>query len=251
MSLENVRSFNLQRAEGGICRTSGMSVASCTRCKVRALAICDALRPEEVNDLDEIVRHVSLDSRTTFIREDDPASVVYTISDGTVRFYRMLADGRRQIFGFGMPSDFIGLTSGGRFTFSADAVTDVALCRMERGSFERLLGEKPHLMHRLHDYATHELVLAQEQMLVIGRRTAAARVCAFLLAMRDRLARQRGPSVMLPLPMSRLDIADYLGLTIETVSRIFSKLARERVILIIPDGIRFLDQETIRRRAED
>jgi len=98
-----------------------------------------------------------------------------------------------------------------------------------------------HLLRRLHEFAGHELSLAQDQMLLLGRKPAKEKVAAFLLNLQARYARIATRSVTVPLPMSRQDIADYLGLTFETVSRVLTKLAREKVILIVPDGVRLLD----------
>src|SRR3954449_10401025 len=126
-----------------------------------------------------------------------------------------------------------------QYPFSADAVEPVTACRFARGAFSALLDEKPHLLRRLHEAATHELSLAQDHMVLLGRRTADEKVAAFLLGLRDRWRRLGGSLVTIPLPMTRQDIADYLGLTLETVSRTISKFARSRMLLVVPDGVRF------------
>ncbi|WP_163367488.1 cyclic nucleotide-binding domain-containing protein, partial [Klebsiella aerogenes] len=89
--------------------------------------------------------------------------------------YKMLSDGRRQVIGFAMPGDFLGLALHNRYGFSADAIGDVTLCRFDRADFDRLISDKPHFLRRLHEFATHELVIAQEQMILIGRRSAEER----------------------------------------------------------------------------
>lgn len=221
----------------------------CGECKVRSLAVCAALSTNELIDLEALVDHVEIRPKSTFVHEDDPATAVYSLTDGMARLYKLLPDGRRQIVGFAMAGDFLGLALNNRYGFSADAIDQVNLCRFDRRDFDRLVGDKPHLLRRLHEFATHELIIAQEQMMLIGRRMAEERVAAFLIAMRDRWARIKGPSVTVELPMQRNDIADYLGLTIETVSRSLTKLARDRVILIVPDAVRILDEPKLIARA--
>jgi CRP/FNR family transcriptional regulator len=217
----------------------------CDTCKVRSLAVCAALGADELNELDDIVHHTRADGKTTFIHQGETAESVFSVTEGMVRLYKLLSDGRRQIIGFAMPGDFLGLALHNRYGFSADAVDDVALCRFERREFDNLVTAKPHFLRRLHEFATHELVIAQEQMTLIGRRSAEERVAAFLVAMRDRWTRIKGPSVTIQLPMQRIDMADYLGLTIETVSRTLTKLARDGVILIVPEAVRILDEKKL------
>src|SRR5258708_38448299 len=136
-----------------------------------------------------------------------------------------------------------------RYGVAAEAVTPVKVCRFARSAFLLYVDAKTHLLRRLHEFAGHELSLAQDQMLLLGRRTAEEKVVAFLLNLQMRYARIGAISVTVPLPMSRQDIADYLGLTIETVSRTLTKLAREKVIVIVPDGVRLLMTERLDQLA--
>lgn len=221
----------------------------CDACKVRPLAVCAALETNELHELDSILHQVHVRAKETFIHQGQEAGSVFSVTEGMVRLYKLLSDGRRQIIGFAMPGDFLGLALHNRYGFSADAVDDATLCRFDRTEFDRLVSAKPHFLRRLHEFATHELVIAQEQMTLIGRRSAEERIAAFLLAMRERWTRIRGASVTIQLPMQRLDIADYLGLTIETVSRTLTKLQRDKVILIVPEAVRILDEPQLLRLA--
>ena len=189
------------------------------------------------------------DCTTLSTRLVDAADAVYNITQGTVRLYKLLPDGRRQIVGFLLPGDFLGLALSDQYPFSADAVEPVTACRFARGAFSALLDEKPHLLRRLHEAATHELSLAQDHMVLLGRRTAGEKVAAFLLGLRERWRRLGGSLVTIPLPMTRQDIADYLGLTLETVSRTISKFARSRMLIVVPDGVRLLDPARIEALA--
>jgi CRP/FNR family transcriptional regulator len=149
-----------------------------------------------------------------------------------------------------MPGDFLGLAFERTHMFTADALTPAKICQFSRTAFSDLLDGKPRLLRRLMEMAGHELTLAQDQMVVLGRRTAEEKIAAFLIGMRKRYGRIHGPSVHVPLPMTRLDIGDYLGLTVETVSRMMTRMAREKTIVIVPDGVRLLDVARLELLAE-
>ncbi|GAU84531.1 transcriptional regulator of Crp/Fnr family [Bosea sp. BIWAKO-01] len=223
------------------CGNDSRRDSGCLACKVRLASVCASLSVEELEELDALSHHTSFDAKETVFVQDHPAHSVYNIIEGMVRLYKLLPDGRRQIIGFALPGDFLGLAMRDAFGFSADAVDSVSACAFSRSAYASLVNAKPHLLRRLHEFATHELTLAQEQMMLLGRRSAEERVICFLLTMRDRWAKLGKPSVTVPLPMSRQDIADFLGLTIETVSRTFTKLAKDKTILIVPDGVRLLN----------
>ena len=213
------------------------------------MSVCAALDVSELAALEAIAEDVHYAERETIMFQGELASSVFTLLEGTVRVYKLLPDGRRQIVGFLLPGDFLGLGLSERNAFSADAVGPVAACRFTRASFTALTEAKPHLLRSLLEAATHELALAQEHMVLLGRRTAEEKVATFLVGLRDRLHRLGGGELRIPLSMTRTDIADYLGLTIETVSRTLSKLAREKAIVVIPDGIRLLAPERVEALA--
>lgn len=217
----------------------------CDHCRVRNISVCAALEPSERNLLGALAEDVNFAARETILIQGDASDSVYNIVEGTVRLYRLLPDGRRQIIGFLMPGDFMGLALSEHHTFSADAVEPVVACRFSRAAFSSLADDKPHLLRRLHEAATHELTLAQDHMVILGRRTAEEKVAAFLIGLRERSRGLGRSTVTLPLPMTRQDIADFLGLTLETVSRSFSKFVREKVLLIVPDGVRLLDPDRL------
>ena len=223
---------------------------NCADCKVRLLSVCAALDGDELCVLEALAQTIDFEPRTNLFMQEQPANAVYNVTEGTVRLYKLLPDGRRQIVGFALPGDFLGLALDDQYAFSADAIGAVKACRFSREAFSNLVDEKPHLLRRLHEFATHELRLAQDQMVVLGRRTAEEKVASFLIGLRDRWARISGVSVTVPLPMSRQDIADFLGLTIETVSRTLSQLARDKAILIVPDGVRLMDMARMEALAE-
>lgn len=215
--------------------------ADCVQCTVRTLSVCAALEPDEAGALEKLARGMCFDAHQTLFRQDEPANSVYNITSGAIRLSKVLPDGRCQVVGFALPGDFLGLAMSDCNVFSADALTATTVCQFRREAFSDLVDEKPHLLRRLHGAVSHELSLAHDQMCIIGRRTGDEKVAAFLVGLRERWSRIDGSSVDIALPMTRQDIADFLGLAIETVSRKFSLLAKQKVIVIIPGGVRVLD----------
>jgi CRP/FNR family transcriptional regulator len=226
-------------SEGGRC-AHGRGTNGCDGCTVRLFSVCGALDPSELEGLDRISQVRVFSSNVTLFEQDALAGSLFNVTEGIVRLYKSLPDGRRQIVGFALPGDFLGLALMDRYGVAAEAVTEVKACRFVRSAFLGFVDSRPHLLRRLHEFAGHELSLAQDQMLLLGRRTADEKVAAFLLNLQARYARIGTASVNVPLPMTRQDIADYLGLAIETVSRTLTKLAREKALLVVPDGVRLL-----------
>ncbi len=205
----------------------------CTACMVRPVAFCAALSPADLPRLAALVRKVGFAPHQTLFQEGDPASAVFNLLEGTVKLYKSLPDGRTQITGFLSAGDFMGLSSDGHYAYSAEAVTDVKVCRFQRRDLLALFRDFPHMVERLLTMTSDELAIAQEQMLLLGRKTAQEKVMSFLLALSRRAKRRGRDGRRLTLPMSRADIADYLGLTIETVSRTMTKL-RQRGVIRLP-----------------
>ncbi|MBV5271776.1 MAG: helix-turn-helix domain-containing protein [Afipia sp.] len=225
------------------CNHSGTTV--CADCTVRVVSVCNVLEPSELEALERISQVTVFAPKSMLFDQGALASSVFNVTEGVVRLYKSLSDGRRQIMGFALPGDFLGLALMDRYGVTAEAITQVKVCRFQRSSFLSYIDGKPHLLRRLHEFAGHELSLAQDQMLLLGRKTAEEKVAAFLVGLQVRYARIGPMSVTVPLPMGRQDIADYLGLTIETVSRTLTKLAREKIILLVPDGVRLLSSERL------
>lgn len=213
----------------------------CLSCETRLFSVCAALSDHDLALLQDLASPAQFDPRDPLLVQGQPAPSVYNITSGTVRLYTLLPDGRRQIVGFALPGDFIGLSMRESASLCADAIDPVEACAFARLPYSALVDAKPALLRRLHEQASHELTLAQEQMMLLGRRTAEEKIVCFLLRMQQRWARIGRSSVTVQLPMGRQDIADFLGLTIETVSRTLTRLSRDRVILLVPDGVRLLN----------
>ncbi|WP_081739550.1 cyclic nucleotide-binding domain-containing protein [Methylobacterium sp. 10] len=217
--------------------------------KPRLVSLSAALPLAERDTLEPLSRRVSLDQKETLFGQDEPACSVFNVTSGALRLYRILPDGRRQVTGFAFPGDFIGLSLLDRFAVSADALGPVTACRFERLAFRRLLCENPGLMMHLHEITGQELSRAKDMMMLLGRRTADEKVATFLMGLRDRYVRIGLSPITLELPMGRLDIADHLGLTIETVSRTLSRLDKDGCILIVPGGVRLVDHNRLDRMS--
>ena len=199
----------------------------------------------------DIVRTRHLDAQKTVFSESDEANWVYNVTAGTVKLYKLLPDGRRQITGFLFTGDFLGLSMLDRYAYSAEAVTPVSLCQFPRRQIEQLLGEFPKLQQRLFTMASNELEAAQDQMLLLGRKTAKEKVASFLLGLSRRLERRGQSDNPVPIPMSRSDIADYLGLTTETVSRTFTALKSKQVIRLLEGNkVDLVDRDVLLDLAE-
>jgi CRP/FNR family transcriptional regulator len=163
-------------------------------------------------------------AKATIAEEGDPALHYFIVTRGMMKLSKSLPDGRKQIIRFSREGDFIGLTLGETYGFSIEAITPVELCKFDRVRIEFLTQGSSSLENSLRRVATCELSMAQNQMLLLGRKLAKERVASFLLQLSDQ-AMVRGESgELLLLPMTRADIADYLGLTIETICRTLSAL---------------------------
>lgn len=164
----------------------------------------------------------------TLFSEGDDAENVYEVVRGMLRLCKLLPDGRRQIMGFLGAGHLLGLADQDAYLYTAEAITEVTLCRYPRTRFERMLDEVPGFARRLLAVTSNELWAAQDQMLLLGRKSATEKLASFLLA----LVRQQGGDDRVEIPMTRADIADYLGLTVETVSRNFTRLKQDGVIVL-------------------
>jgi len=159
--------------------------------------------------------------------EGEPSEYVYQVIRGAVRTYKLLNDGRRQIGAFHLPGDVFGLDPGSAHRLTAEAIVDTAVRLVKRRSLEAAAGSNVRVAHNLWTMTAGNLRHAEDHMLLLGRKTAMERVATFLLEMDRRLAK----AGMMALPMCRRDIGDYLGLTLETVSRALSQLSDQGILV--------------------
>jgi CRP/FNR family transcriptional regulator len=211
------------------------AVQTCATCSARATSVCNAIEDRDLDRLGATATSMIVQPGHTFIQEGDTAEHFFNVTSGTAKLFKLLPDGRRQITGFAGMGVFLGLAVSTSYAFSAEAVDSMRICRFSRPKLRTLLDDFPAMEKRLLEVASNELVAAQEQMLLLGRKTARERLASFLTARADMAgpcASSTAPNLPQPLslPMTRGDIADYLGLTIETVSRTLTRLKGERLI---------------------
>ena len=166
----------------------------------------------------------------TIFNEGDNARYSYKLVEGSVRLCKVRTDGRRQIAQFLLPGDVFGFEFGDEHSLTAEALCEVVVMRCARNQVDRISEEVPGVRHELMSLLRRELSAAQDHLVMLGRQTAKERVSSFLLLLAERHEAEDGDT--LDLPMGRQDIADYLGLTIETVCRALTDLKRERLITI-------------------
>ncbi len=155
---------------------------------------------------------------------------VYEVIEGVVKLYMLTADGRLQITGFAYPGQILALDGNSHYATTAEAVTKAKLCQYPRAKFERVIDEHPQLARQLFAIVAQDLTAARSQMLLLGRKSATERLASFLLDLSERSAARGEDPDLITLPMSRGDIGDYLGLTIETVSRTMTRLRQLGVL---------------------
>ncbi|WP_144291651.1 helix-turn-helix domain-containing protein [Rhodoligotrophos appendicifer] len=162
--------------------------------------------------------------------EGDDATHVFEVLEGVLRIFRILGDGRRVITGFIYPGDLVGVSLKKRYLYTAEAITPTKVRRFTRMRFETEINESPELRPQLFARLCDEMAAAQDQMVLLARKNAEERVASFLLMLARRLCQDAALCPEIELPMTRLDMADYLGLTIETVSRTMTKLFNRKII---------------------
>jgi CRP/FNR family transcriptional regulator len=183
--------------------------------------------------------------------EGDPTTHVFRVETGAVALYKVLADGRRQIVGFAYPGDLIGLGAQGEHVMNAQAIKPTRLRCLAIATLYRSAAQDPTLALKLYEAVARELAATRDLILTTGQRSATERVVSFLLAFSRRAARNGQDTCDFELPMTRADIGDFLGLTIETVSRTFTKLKTMGLIeLPQANRVKLVDPDVLESLAE-
>lgn len=197
----------------------------CDTCAIRNRAICADLDDSEIGLLNGIGRRRQLEAGEQLMWEGDEAVLVANVIDGVLKLASHSADGGEQILGLAYPSDFLGRPFGETAPYGVEALTEAQICVFERKDFDRFARDHPRLEHKLLERTLTELDRSRRWMMLLGRMNAGQKVASFLLELTDRLGKAgAGGETLVILPLSRQQIADVLGLTIETVSRQLSRL---------------------------
>ncbi|HTN14622.1 MAG TPA: Crp/Fnr family transcriptional regulator [Sphingomonadaceae bacterium] len=207
----------------------------CDTCLVRNRAICAALDATEIATLNAIGRRRKLEPGESLIWEGDDSLLVANVIEGVLKLSTGTEDGREQIVGVVYPSDFIGRPFGATTRHSVTALTEANVCVFSRTDFDSFAHNHPALEHKLLKRTLAELDRTRRWMLLLGRKNAEEKLATFLLDMSERLSDPscENPDDMLnefELPFSRQQVADLLGLTIETVSRQFTRLKKDGIV---------------------
>ena len=208
----------------------------CDHCAIRHRAICGVLEADDLARINQIARQKHYRAGETIFFENDDVDYLGNVLSGVVKLSKLLPDGRQQIVGLQFASDFVGRAFKGQATCHAEAATDVELCIFPRASFEAMLNDIHDLEDRLFVNTLDELDAARDWLLLLGRQSAREKVARFLLMIARRVpnigcgAGMDRETIRFDLPLSRADIADFLGLTIETVSRQITRLKTDGLI---------------------
>jgi len=226
---------------------------NCGDCPIQRQAICSRCGSDELLVLEKMKTYRTYEKGEMITYSGAPVTHVGTLVSGVASISQGLDDGRRQIMGILLPSDFVGRPGASEAHYDITAASEVVMCRFEIRAFERLLATSPALAPRLLEMTMDELDAAREWMLLLGRKSAREKIATliYMIALKTRSlsGASAGEAFAFMLPLTRETLADYLGLTIETVSRQISALRRDGVVslagqreILIPDFRRLLDE---------
>ncbi len=219
----------------------------CETCPVRNKSICAALSDEELAGLSKMSYRKRVKAHQLIFLDGDDADQYFNVVEGIVKLVKTSPDGEQHIIGLIYPSDFIAQPLSAQHTYSAEAATDVELCCFPRAMFEAEMKINPTLQQRLFESTVRELDICRNWTLLLGRKSSSERVATFLYNLAKRVplmgcGHAEHTPIRFRLPFTRGEIADYLGLTLETVSRQLSRLKQEKVIelpttreVVVPD----------------
>lgn len=225
---------------------------SCADCSLRSVCLPAGLARGELQQLDQFVQaRVPLDRGDVIFRAGDPLDYIYVVRTGSVRTVFPGSEGDDQVIGFHLPSELVGLDAISANAHQCDAVAleRTSVCALPLGRLERLAAEIPALQRQFHVMISRQISHDHRHLVAVGRRTARERLALFLHALSERLESGGYSGVDFHLSMSREDIANYLGLALETVSRLLTKLAEEGVIRVERRRVRIVDPDALARIA--
>jgi CRP/FNR family transcriptional regulator, anaerobic regulatory protein len=216
---------------------------ACRSCEARDGGICGAMTDGQLSELSRYTARRKVDHGSELLSQGERILSYANVLRGVVKLTKRMSDGRQQIVGLQFAPDFIGRPYAAESALTAEAATDIEICVVSKAALDRMVMRAPDLGHRLHSQALVELDEARDWMLTLGRKTAREKVASFL-----HLIATRSDCLQFELPLSRQDIGDFLGLTIETVSRQMTKLKQENVVHI--EGSRSVTVHNLDRLAD-
>lgn len=227
-------------------QTTTLKIGDCSECPIRHRAVCASCDDDELEELNAIKFYRRFTAGEAIVWAGDPMDFVASVVSGVATLTQTMEDGRRQMVGLLLASDFIGRPNRSHVAYDVTATTDVTLCCFRRKSFQDMIVSTPHISQRLLEMTLDELDAAREWMLILGRKTAREKIASFLTILARRETSSKGTlpgrDMAFDLPLTREAMSEYLGLTLETVSRQISGLKRDGIIalegkrrILVPD----------------
>ena len=227
--------------------------ASCSSCRLSSICLPFSLEARDIDQLDRIIqRSKPLQKGDHLYREGDGFQSVYAVRAGTLKAYRTTDDGREQVTGFYFPGEIVGMDgiSKNLYASSAKALETAAVCEIPFASLEKLSADMPQLQRHFFQLMSREITEDQQLITLLSKSSADERLAALILSVSERNARRKLSARQFRLSMSRVDIGNYLGLTVETVSRVFSRMQKMAMLRVDNKEIEILDPEALTRLAE-
>ena len=225
----------------------------CGNCRLSSICLPLALEQDDVEQLDAIIqRSKPLQKQQHLYREGDEFQSVYAVRSGTMKAYKTTDDGREQVTGFYFPGEILGMDgiSNHSHASSAKALETSAVCEIPFTSLEKLSTMMPSLQRHFFQLMSREITADQQLITLLSKNSADERVASLLLSISTRNARRKLSATQFRLPMSRVDIGNYLGLTVETVSRVFSRMQKMDVLRVDNKEIEILDVQALQSMAD-
>lgn len=241
----------MQKREAAVISINSIK-AACKECSLRELCLPLGLAEPDLSALDKLIkRRRTLKKGEALYRFGDPLKSLYALKTGTVKTTGLMEDGRVQVTGFYMPGELLGIDAinTDQHPCSAEALEAAEVCEIPYQALESLAHQIPGLQHQLFRVMSREIVRDEQMLMMLGRMTAEERLAASLLNFSRRQARLGMPANEIRLTMSRQDLGDYLGLALETVSRLFSRFQEEGLISVHGRQISIVDSKRLQSIA--
>ncbi|MDX1735626.1 MAG: fumarate/nitrate reduction transcriptional regulator Fnr [Halioglobus sp.] len=225
---------------------------NCGNCRLNSICLPLALESDDIKQLDEIIQRSKPLQKGQFLyREGDDFQSVFAVRSGTLKAFRTTDDGREQVTGFYFPGEILGMDgiSKNIHASSARALETAAICEIPFTSLEKLSSVMPNLQRHFFQLMSREITADQLLITLLSKNSAEERVASLMLSISSRNARRKLSATKFRLPMSRVDIGNYLGLTVETVSRVFSRMQKLELLQVDNKEIEILDIEGVRSLA--
>lgn len=225
---------------------------NCSSCRLNSICLPLALESDDIQLLDDIIqRSKPLQKNQHLYREGDDFQSVYAVRSGTLKAYKTTDDGREQVTGFYFPGEILGMDgiSNNTHASSAKALETAATCEIPFTSLEKLSAHMPSLQRHFFQLMSREITEDQLLITLLSKNSADERVAALMVSISTRYARRKLSATQFRLPMSRVDIGNYLGLTVETVSRVFSRMQKLDIMRVDNKEIEILDPQALRKMA--